>query len=133
MAEEVRSLAAKTQDSAGQIEDMIARLQEGAKDAVSAMDTSHEHAQRSVEKANEAGSSLGQITRSVSTINDMNTQIATAAEEQSAVAEEINRNITNIHDTANQSATASHQTAIASQELASLAENLRGIVLRFRL
>ncbi|MAT65631.1 MAG: methyl-accepting chemotaxis protein [Gammaproteobacteria bacterium] len=133
VAEEVRSLAAKTQDSAGQIEDMIARLQEGAKEAVTSMDTSHEHAQRSVEKANEAGSSLDRITQSVSTINDMNTQIATAAEEQSAVAEEINRNITNIHDTANQSATAGQQTAIASQELASLAENLRGIVSRFKL
>jgi len=133
VADEVRTLAGKTQQSATQIEDMIARLQQGVKDAVTAMDSSHALAEQSVDKANISGTSLNTITQTVVTINDMNTQIASAAEEQSAVAEEINRNVVNINDTITQAAAASEQTAASSRELATVAAGLQEAVSRFKL
>lgn len=133
VADEVRTLAGKTQQSAFQIEEMIDKLQGGAKSAVAAMDVSQEIAKKSVDEANHAGDSLLRITESMSAITDMNTQIAGAAEEQTSVAEEINRNIININDTANHAAVASGQTASSSQELARLAESLQQLVSNFKL
>lgn len=133
VADEVRTLAGKTQESASQIEEMIAKLQEGAKNSVAAMGVSHDTAQRSVGEANRAGEALKNITNAVSSITNMNIQIASAAEEQKAVAEEVNRNIININETANHAAVASNQTASSSTELARLAENLQQTISRFKL
>jgi len=96
VADEVRSLASRTQDSTQQIKEMIERLQAGAGNAVKAMETGRTQAQDSVHQATQAEVSLEVITKAVGTINDMNMQIASAAEEQSSVSEEINRNIHNI-------------------------------------
>jgi methyl-accepting chemotaxis protein len=87
---------------------------------------------RSVELANEAGAALGRITDSVSTIEQMNQQIAAASEEQSAVAENISESVTRVRDIGEQSASGSEQTASASAELARLGLELQGLVARFR-
>ncbi len=96
VADEVRSLASRTQDSTQQIKEMIERLQSGANNAVKVMDSGRTRAQNNVQQATQAEESLEIITKAVGTINDMNMQIASAAEEQSSVSEEINRNIHNI-------------------------------------
>ncbi|MEJ2712504.1 MAG: HAMP domain-containing methyl-accepting chemotaxis protein [Acidihalobacter sp.] len=132
VADEVRTLARRTQDSTEEIRGMIERLQGGAKNAVGVMQTSRERARSGVEQARGAGQSLESITRSVGQINDMNALIATAAEEQTAVAEEINRNVTSISASTQQTAGASQQTAAASEELARLAAQLQGLVGQFK-
>src|SRR5690606_35209417 len=96
VAGEVRSLANRTHESTEQIQKMIQELQADIYGAVEAMEKGHDQAQTTVIHAGEAGQALEDITNAVNIINDVNTQIASAAEEQSAVAEEINRNITNI-------------------------------------
>ena len=95
VADEVRNLAQKTQQATGEIQQMIQQLQNGTRDVVQVME-SQSRTQRSVEQADAAAEALQAITQAVSLINDMNNQIASAAEEQSAVAEDINRNVTNI-------------------------------------
>jgi len=111
---------------------MIERLQGGAKNAVTVMQTSRERARSGVEQARGAGQSLESITRSVGQINDMNALIATAAEEQTAVAEEIDRNVTSISASTQQTAGGAQQTATASEELARLAAELQGLVGQFK-
>ncbi len=96
VADEVRNLAQKTQQATGEIQQMIQQLQNGTRDVVQVMEQSQSRTQRSVEQADAAAEALQAITQAVSLINDMNNQIASAAEEQSAVAEDINRNVTNI-------------------------------------
>ena len=96
VADEVRTLASRTQQSTTEIQGMIEKLQCGARNAVSVMDAGREKAQASVERAESAGSSPIEITKAVASISSMNTQIASAAEEQSVVTAEINRNITEI-------------------------------------
>ncbi|MEW5824668.1 MAG: methyl-accepting chemotaxis protein [Pseudomonadota bacterium] len=132
VAEEVRSLASRTQQSTQEIQDMIGRLQAGAGRAVKVMQASQQRAQEGVEQVGHAGEVLAAITTAVGTINDMNFHIASAAEEQSAVAEEINRNIANISRVGEQTSQAAQQTAVASSELARLAEELQVRVGRFR-
>lgn len=132
VADEVRTLASKTQKSTQEIQTMIEQLQTGAQSAVKVMAESINRAEESVSKAANAGSSLETITKAVSMIRDMNDQIATAAEEQSAVAEEINRNIVSISDVIDQTADGSKQTSIASGELARLAVQLQQLVGQFR-
>ena len=111
---------------------MIEKLQAGAQTAVKVMDDSRAKAEDSVTQAAQAGSSLEVITNSVSLIKDMNTQIATAAEEQSAVAEEINRNVVNISEIVDRTAEGASQTSMASEELAKLAGELQQLVNAFK-
>ena len=133
VADEVRTLASRTQESTEEINKMIESLQTGAKNAVSAMETGREQARTGVEQATLAGESLNAITQSVATINDMNTQIASAAEEQSKVSDEINRNVVNISQLADE--TASHVTEVAdsSTELGRISVELKAEVEKFQL
>jgi len=132
VADEVRTLASRTQQSTAEIQGMIEKLQNGAANAVKVMEASRTQAQAGVEQVAQAGASLDSITRAVGTINDLNAQIASAAEEQSSVAEEINRNIVNISQVADQTSQGAQQTAAASEELARLAEQLQSLVGQFR-
>ncbi len=133
VADEVRTLAQRTQESTTEIKEMIDRLQSGAEKAVTVMNQGREQAQKSVDKANETGNSLEAITAAVATINLMNTQIASAAEEQSAVAEEINKNITKISDHGEKTANGANQTAVASSELNSLSSELSTLMQQFKI
>ena len=133
VADEVRTLASRTQESTQEIETMIEQLQSGTRHAVEVMEKGHHAAQASVEQAAEAGTSLEKITSSVATISDMNTQIASAAEEQSAVAEEINRNVVNINSMAEDVTNGAAQTSNASHSLAELASQLQHLVRQFKI
>lgn len=132
VADEVRTLASRTQESTTEIESMIASLQQQAKAAVDAMSHGQEKAKTSVKSASEAGSALKEITNSVATITSMNIQIATASEEQSAVAEEINQNVVNISHVADENAQASNHLSSSSQDLAQLAGELQQLVSQFK-
>jgi len=133
VADEVRSLAQRTQSSAQEIEALVTTLQSSAKNSVSAMESSASLASRTLERATATGASIGRITRSVEEIQQYNSQIATASEQQTSVAEEINQNVTSIRDVTDQSAASSHQTASSSTELARLGSELQTLVSRFRL
>ncbi|HQT43226.1 MAG TPA: methyl-accepting chemotaxis protein [Halothiobacillus sp.] len=133
VAEEVRSLASRTQGSTEEIRQMIERLQTGSGAAVSAMRQGKTQVEASITAMSETERSLQAITQSVQTINDLNFQIASAAEEQSAVTEEMNRNVQKISAISDQSAQGAGQTRIASEELARLAEGLQSKINQFRL
>ncbi|MFK5736883.1 methyl-accepting chemotaxis protein [Pseudomonas urmiensis] len=133
VADEVRSLAQRTQQSTEEIEELIASLQTGTQRVASVMDASRGLTDSSVELTRRAGGSLETITRTVSSIQAMNQQIATAAEQQSAVAEEINRSVMNVRDISDQTSAASEETASSSVELARLGTHLQGLVGKFRL
>ncbi|MCK7544423.1 methyl-accepting chemotaxis protein [Marinobacter bryozoorum] len=133
VADEVRSLAQRTQKSTQDIHDMIERLQEGTARAVTTMQQGRDQASQSVTAAAEARQALTQITDAVARISDMNASIASAAEEQSSVAEEINRNVTNINDITAQVSTGADQTKQSSSELARLSDELQGLVGQFRI
>jgi methyl-accepting chemotaxis protein len=132
VADEVRTLAGRTQESTQEIEEMISKLQSGANNAVKVMAEGKEMTKVGVDQAAAAGEALKTINAAVEQITNMNTQIASAAEEQSSVAEEINRSIVSINEVAEQSATGAQQTAQASDDLARLAEQLKGLVGRFK-
>ena len=132
VADEVRSLAQRTQQSTEEIEELIAGLQSGTLQVANSMDSSRILTDSSVELTRRAGESLGNITRTVSTIQGMNQQIAAAAEQQSAVAEEINRSVLNVRDVSEQTSAASEETAASSIELARLGTHLQGLVGRFK-
>ena len=131
VADEVRTLAGRTQESTEEINQVIEKLQAGSRKAVEVMSRSREEAQSVVEQATKAGTSLSAISTAVEHIKDMSTQIASAAEQQNATTEEINRNITSITEMANETSTGAQQTASASSELAQLGVSLQGLVSRF--
>ena len=132
VADEVRALARRAQDSTEEIDCLIARLQYMAKEAVEKMEFSRVLTQRTVTLAGQAGDALGRITHAVSTIERMNQQISSATEEQSMVAETISESISRVRDIGEQSASASQQTAASSAELSRLGGQLQSLVQQFR-
>ncbi|VAW71428.1 Methyl-accepting chemotaxis sensor/transducer protein [hydrothermal vent metagenome] len=132
VADEVRTLASRTQKSTEEIHNMISLLQQGTANAVKVMEEGRSKASRSVEMAEKAGNSLQSITAAVSTITEMNTQIASAAEEQGAVSEEINRNILSVRELSINSTESFQATADSGEVLNGLAGTLEGLVSRFK-
>lgn len=132
VADEVRTLASRTAQSTREIQQMIESLQAGSRDAVKAMESGRAMAQTTVKQAAEAGESLDVIAGAVSTITTMNTQIATAMEEQNAVVENINKNIVNISMVSDQTAEGAQQTAKASDDLSHLAVELQTLLAQFK-
>jgi len=133
VADEVRTLAGRTQTSTEEINQIIESLQTGSQEAANAMSKSREQAQSVVEQAKQAGASLIVISEAVSRISEMSTQIASAAEEQSSVTEEINRNIVAINDMGHQTSTGAQQTTTAGEELSNLAVGLQSLVSHFKI
>ncbi|KPW85495.1 methyl-accepting chemotaxis protein [Pseudomonas congelans] len=132
VADEVRSLANRTQLSTQEIQNMISTLQGGTETAAQNMHDSCELVNRAVERTRNAQSALSRINQEVSAINHMNAQIASASVQQSAVAEDVAMNITSIHDSTLKSANGSQQVATASEELAQLADRLTRKVAFFK-
>lgn len=133
VADEVRALASRTQQSTQEIQGMIDRLQGGTRDAVNAMRQSSEAGELSSEQANKAGASLDAIAGLIGTINAMNAQIASAAEEQTAVAEEINRSVHQIASAVDSVADETRQGAQTARSLAQLGQGLENLVRQFRI
>ncbi len=133
VADEVRTLASRTQKSTEEIQAMIEQLQSGVRNAVQAMKEAQLRARSGSECVEKAAQSLGLIADEVGTINEMNTQIATAAEQQSSVAEEINRNISTISRIADTTSADATQTSEISDELVRLATELNRLVGQFKL
>ena len=132
VADEVRTLASRTQESTTEIESMIDKLHAHARAAVAAITDGQHKAQASVDSASNAGSALGEITASVITITSMNMQIAAACEQQSAVAIEIRENVVSINEVAGRNSEASHRLSSSSEDLASIADELRQVVSHFK-
>jgi len=133
VADEVRALAHRTQQSTREIEQMIGSIQADSVQAVQAMEHSQAMATSSSTVAQQASTALGQISDSINLINERNVLIATAAEEQAQVAREIDQNIISIRDLSTQSAAGASQTAIASGEVSNLATGLTRVVGEFNL
>lgn len=131
VADEVRALAHRTQQSTQEIEQMIAGIQQGTDTAVSAMQQSNVQARSTLETAKAAGSALEDIASAFTLINERNIVIASASEEQAAVAREVDRNLMNIRNLSVQSSAGASQTSAASQELSRLAVDLNTLVARF--
>ncbi|WP_445648612.1 methyl-accepting chemotaxis protein [Pseudomonas idahonensis] len=133
VADEVRALAHRTQQSTSEIERMIGSIQSGTEHAVDSMRNSTERAESTLNIARGAGLSLDTINSAIIEINERNLVIASAAEEQAQVAREVDRNLVNIRDLSVQSATGANQTSAASNELSRLAVDLNSMVARFSL
>ncbi|AHG39133.1 methyl-accepting chemotaxis protein [Pseudomonas syringae CC1557] len=133
VADEVRALAHRTQQSTSEIERMISSIQGGTEQAVGSMRNSTERAESTLSIAKGAGMALNTINIAVEEINERNMVIASAAEEQAQVAREVDRNLVNIRDLSAQSTTGANQTSAASGELSRLAVDLNSMVARFAL
>lgn len=131
VADEVRSLAQRTQESTQEIQQMIERLQNGSEEAVKSMSDGTQEMERTVTQAEKAGISLTAIAESVALINTMNTQIAAATDEQMSVSKEVSRNIVTISDTAKSSEHAIEEVDQASSELMNSANRLAKVVGEF--
>jgi methyl-accepting chemotaxis protein len=133
VADEVRALAHRTQQSTGEIEQIITQIRTETNKAVESMQHSSLTAEDALKVATAAGQALATVTDQINRINDSNLVIASAAEEQAKVAREIDRNIVNISDLATQSAAGANQTSASAHELSRLAVDLNELVTRFRL
>jgi methyl-accepting chemotaxis protein len=133
VADEVRTLASRTQESTLEIQEIIEKLQHGADRAVTVMDNGIKTVGESVKQATQTGESLKSITAAVNNISDLNTQIASAVEEQSIVAEDINKNVVSVDGLAQRGDESSTNIATANEQLSQLAENLSTLVSRFKL
>ena len=131
VADEVRALAHRTQQSTSEIEQMISSIQKGTDAAVSAMVHTNAQAQTTLDTAQGAGTALVEITESIDNITERNVLIATASEEQAQVAREVDRSLVSIRDLSNQASEGASQTAIATSELTQLAVELNRLVKRF--
>lgn len=132
VADEVRKLASRTQDSTGEIHQMIEQLKAASDDAVKAMESSQKRGESTVEEANAAARALVKIQESIGTIMDMNSLIATATEEQSLVGQEISQRVVVISDQSSQSAALANENRAGSQELNQRANELYELVGRFK-
>lgn len=132
VADEVRALAHRTQQSTQEIEKMVGSIQTGTNNAVSSMKQTSEQAQRTLEMAHGAGAVLVGITDALNQINESNLMIATAAEEQAQVAREVDRNLVSIRDLSSETSEGASQTAIATAELSSLASDLNRLTKQFK-
>jgi len=133
VAGEVRTLAARTRESTEAIEDIIKRLQGQSEKAVAVMETGRTMTEQCVSQIGSAGEALGRIVSAAETITAMNTQIATAAEEQASVAEDIDRNITDITQAAEESTRAARETVSTTDGIRGQMEKLTGLVQRFNI
>ncbi|GHS83855.1 methyl-accepting chemotaxis protein [Pseudomonas sp. ITEM 17296] len=132
VADEVRALAHRTQQSTAEIEQMIVGIQTGTERAVSAMHSSQGRATGTLEVAQSAGQALEVIAEAIASINQRNLVIASASEEQAQVAREVDRNLVNIRDLAMQTSAGANQTSAAAQDLSRLAVDLNGMVAQFK-
>ncbi|AVH39594.1 methyl-accepting chemotaxis protein [Pseudomonas monteilii] len=133
VADEVRALAYRTQQSTGEIEKMIEGIQSGTDRAVDAMNESQERANGTLQVAREANDALDVIGEAIASINQKNLVIASASEEQAQVAREVDKNLVNIRDLSMQTSAGANQTNASSQELSRLAVDLHAMVSKFRL
>lgn len=133
VADEVRALAHRTQQSTQEIEHMVGSIQSGTANAVSSMSQTSNQAQKTLEMAHGAGKVLAEITDSLTQINERNLMIATAAEEQAQVAREVDRSLVNIRDLSSETSEGSSQTTIATAELSNLATDLSKLTKQFQL
>jgi len=132
VADEVRTLAARTQSSTHEIEEMVGRLQTGATAAVNVMNEGRERAQTSVEKAASAGAALDSITAMITTMDEMSAAISSAANEQSMVAEDINRSIVSISQVAEHTADGAKETSAAVATMSALSAQLQEAASKFK-
>lgn len=132
VADEVRSLASRTQESTNEIKNMIERLQEGTSDAVQVMDASQERAKNGLEQSRITKQTLDSIAKSISEINQMNTEISQAIAQQNTVARDIDANITSINESAHATAREAKESLEESEKLAGLATHLQTLLQQFK-
>jgi methyl-accepting chemotaxis protein len=132
VADEVRTLASRTQESTESIRENINQFQKGTAEVVETVNRSRDRAQTGIAKVSESSEILDSIYANISNIGDMNTQVATAAKEQGFASEEINRNVVRINELAHVCHEQANQAAEASGELAKLGSELQGTVQRFK-
>ena len=133
VADEVRTLATRTQDSTAEIEQIISKFQLSSKEAVDVMASGQEKAQEGLSFSQSVGNALAEITQSINKIADMNDQIASASEEQQNVSLEIKRNITSLAEIGEQSADGAEKTLVTSGELERLRDQLQSLMQQFKI